>query len=199
MSNIIETQTIVDGSRNLVVRAHIDGDGSGDESHTVLIDASEYTPPFTEVKLMQIESNLVGFTMELIWEGTPVSSGTTDGTTASKLVDSGATFQTDGVQVGDWVYNSTDDTNAVVTAVDSETQLSLSADIFTTGEDYEVGGVEHVWECPDYEQSKDFKNIGGIPNSQLATPIGDISISTSGLGAGDTGHILLYLKKKNNV
>lgn len=199
MANIIEKQTLVDGSRNLVVKVHVDGDGSGNEVYTTLIDASTYNPAYTDFKLMRIQSNLIGFTAELVAEGTPVSSGTTDGTTASKLVDSGATFQTDGVAIGDWVYNSTDDTNAVVTAVDSETQLSISADIMATGEDYTVGGKHHFWTLPDYEQVQCFKDHGGIPNNQLATPLGDISIVTTGLGAGDTGHFILHMKKRNPV
>lgn len=71
--------------------------------------------------------------------GGAVSSGTTTGTTSNKLVDSGADFVTDGIQVGDSVSNTTDNTTAAVTAVDSATQLSLDSDIFTSGENYEVG------------------------------------------------------------
>ena len=37
------------------------------------------------------------------------TEGTTDGTTADKLVDSTASFETDGVAIGDPVYNTTDD------------------------------------------------------------------------------------------
>jgi hypothetical protein len=72
-------------------------------------------------------------------EGTEsaISSGTTDGTTAMKLVDSGATFSTDGVVVGDNVYNSTDRTWAIATAVE-ETNLTLTKDIFVSGEGYAV-------------------------------------------------------------
>lgn len=66
-----------------------------------------------------------------------------DGTTASKLVDSGATFVTAGVQVGDAVYNDTDNTIALVTAVDSETTLSLSADIFIATEAYRVTAASY--------------------------------------------------------
>jgi hypothetical protein len=66
----------------------------------------------------------------------PQSEGTTDGTTANKLVDSTATFATDGVIVGAMVKNTTDNTYANVTAVDSETQITLDADIFISGEDY---------------------------------------------------------------
>lgn len=59
-------------------------------------------------------------------------AGTNTSVTASKLVDSGATFVTDGVLVGDSV-NDTDSTTTTVSAVDSETQLALNADIFTAG------------------------------------------------------------------
>ena len=196
MSNIIQKHTLVDGSRNLEVHVHIDGDGSGDESYTTLIDASSYSPAFTEVKLMGVQSNLIGFSAELTYEGTPVASGTTDGTTANKLVDSGASFDTDGTAVGMWVYNSTDDTDAVITAIDGATTLSISADIMATGEDYEIGGKVHCWSLPDYEQRQSFDKTGGIPNNRLTTPIGDISLSTTGLGAGDTGHVVISLKKK---
>lgn len=57
-----------------------------------------------------------------------VSSGTADTNTVDKLVDTSATFVTDGVTAGMIVYNSTDDTFAIVSAVDSETSLSLAAD-----------------------------------------------------------------------
>ena len=67
------------------------------------------------------------------------TEGTTDGTTADKLVDSTASFETDGVAIGDPVYNTTDGTKAYVTAVDGEDQLTLSEDIFVSGEDYSIG------------------------------------------------------------
>ena len=68
----------------------------------------------------------------------PDLTGTTDGTTASKLVDSGADFVTDLVQVGDEVYNTTDNTKTTVTAVDDLNTLSVAADIFVSGEDYVI-------------------------------------------------------------
>ncbi|MDX1486565.1 MAG: glycosyl hydrolase family 28-related protein [Acidiferrobacterales bacterium] len=68
------------------------------------------------------------------------STGTNTSAVANKLVDSGATFLTDGAALGDFVRNVTDGGTAVVTALDSETQLSLSADIFTaTSKTYNVG------------------------------------------------------------
>lgn len=67
-------------------------------------------------------------------DGLAITSGTASGTTANKLVNSSAAF-TSAVN-GMAVYNSTDKTWAKVTAVDSATQLSLSADIMASGEAY---------------------------------------------------------------
>ena len=71
-------------------------------------------------------------------DNTEADSGTTDGTTADKLVDSGQNFDVT-VYSGMTVYNVTDDTYALVTAVDSGSILSLDTDIMATAEDYTVG------------------------------------------------------------
>lgn len=60
----------------------------------------------------------------------PKESGTNTSTSADKLVDSAATFSTLNVAVADVVANITKNKYASVTTVDSETQLSLSTDIF---------------------------------------------------------------------
>lgn len=60
---------------------------------------------------------------------TLLESGTTTATTTNKLTDSSATFITNNVQVGDIVHNSTDDTYTTVTAVDSETVLSVGTGV----------------------------------------------------------------------
>ena len=64
-------------------------------------------------------------------------SGTTDSTSASKLADSTASFDTDTL-VGQRVINTTDGTATTITAVDSGTALSVAGDIFTTGEAYTI-------------------------------------------------------------
>lgn len=64
-------------------------------------------------------------------------SGTTDGTTSSKLIDSSQNFLTT-VSVNDIVHNTTDGTYAKVTAVDSDISLSLNADIMISGEAYQI-------------------------------------------------------------
>lgn len=58
-------------------------------------------------------------------------SGTNTTATALKLIDSTATFIANNVKTGDVVYNITDNTAATVLTVDSQTQLTLNADIFT--------------------------------------------------------------------
>jgi len=70
-------------------------------------------------------------------------SGTTDGVSANKLIDAGQNFLTT-VKVGDAVQNTTDTTFSTVTAVDSDTQLTLADDIFTSGEDYVIGRKYNV-------------------------------------------------------
>lgn len=64
-------------------------------------------------------------------------SGTTDGTTTDKLVQSGQNFLTT-CAVNMIVYNTTDTTWAYITAVDSDTTLSLSTDIMISGENYTI-------------------------------------------------------------
>ena len=69
---------------------------------------------------------------------TKAASGTQTSATASKLTDTAATFETDGIKVGYIVHDETGGSIATVTAVDSETVLSLSADIFTATESYSI-------------------------------------------------------------
>ncbi len=57
--------------------------------------------------------------------GTVESSGTVTGTHTTRLIDSSATFSTDGVTVGDLVINDTQAIHGIVTSVDSETQLTV--------------------------------------------------------------------------
>jgi len=66
---------------------------------------------------------------------TAVDSGTTTSTTADKLVQTGQNFDVT-ITIGDIVHNTTDDTYADVTAVDSATTLSLGADIMASGETF---------------------------------------------------------------
>ena len=68
---------------------------------------------------------------------TKTESGTATSTTSNKLVDTAGQF-TANVKVGDIVSNTTDSTTASVNAIDSNTILSLSADIMASGEAYVI-------------------------------------------------------------
>ena len=70
MTNTIEAQTINDGERNLVVKVHIDGDGSGEETATLLIDMSAYNNSPTSLRLDRVQAALTGFSVELLWDAT---------------------------------------------------------------------------------------------------------------------------------
>jgi hypothetical protein len=74
--------------------------------------------------------------------GTLVSSGTATGGSTTTLVDTGATFVSDGVAVGDAVLNDTDIDHSIVKTVDSETQLTLEPThhlvSFASGKSYRV-------------------------------------------------------------
>lgn len=73
-----------------------------------------------------------------------VTSGTADGASDKKLINSGDTFTTDAVVAGDIAVNTTDGTTCVIKGVDSETQLDLWADIFSNGDVYEIRRIEDV-------------------------------------------------------
>jgi len=62
--------------------------------------------------------------------------GTADGTAANKLILSTATFALDGVEIGDVVFDLTGAAQTTVTAVDSNTQLSVADDIFVGGDNF---------------------------------------------------------------
>ena len=84
-----------------------------------------------------IKSNVVFGAGTNTYPATTQDSGTTDGTTASKLVQSGQNFNTT-VAINDVIHNTTDNTWAVVTAVDSDTTLSIDNDIMISGEAYVI-------------------------------------------------------------
>lgn len=67
-----------------------------------------------------------------------VASGACTATTSDKLVDSAGGFVAAGVAVNDIIKNTTTGKFALVTAVDSATTLSVSADIFSDTDDYEI-------------------------------------------------------------
>jgi len=71
---------------------------------------------------------------------TPKQYGTTTGTAANKLIDAAGDFINKKIAIGDSVANTDDQTYCSVTGIDSATQLSLSSDIFVSGEKYTIEG-----------------------------------------------------------
>ena len=80
--------------------------------------------------------------------GTAITSGTDTAGVANKLTDGAADFVTDGITTSHKVYNTTENTEANVSAVDDQYTLSLSSDIMNSGDSYVVGldpQVELYW------------------------------------------------------
>ena len=88
------------------------------------------------------------------------SGTTTGGTVPFHIIDSGATFITDGVSVGDIVichFGLPGAQEAYVTVVDSETDLTLSADIFINiFQDYSIYSATAIQEVERVHQNKIF-------------------------------------------
>ena len=107
-------------------------------------------------------------------------SSTTTGTTAYKLIDSGQTF-TKTVSVGDTVNNTTDATSTTISAIDSDTQLTVKDDIFVSGETYTISDTGNY--TPQYLQSNTkiyFKQGRDIVFPVFAEAEGTISFTTGG-------------------
>ena len=117
-------------------------------SDPYVIDSYRGQDPTTITNYATLLAELVTLSTrcdELVSTADEVDSGTTDGTTANKLVQSGQNFNTT-VAVDMRVHNTTDDTYALVTAIDSDTTLSLDTDIIVSGETYTVNSTEKRYE-----------------------------------------------------
>lgn len=70
MPNTITTQVLVDGDRVTRIKYFITGDGSGEETNTVLYDASTSANQSTNNALRGITYQLNGFSARLDWDAT---------------------------------------------------------------------------------------------------------------------------------
>lgn len=76
-----------------------------------------------------------------------ITEGTNDTVLVGHLVDSTATFVTDGVQPGDTVGDGNSGAFTTVVAVNSETQIQITDNIFgTTGQPYYIYSDEYKME-----------------------------------------------------
>jgi len=127
MANVITSQTIVDGSRNVVLKWHVAGDGTGEETDTVVVDVSALTPAATQMKVTELEASLIGCSAVLEFDAT---------------------------------------TDQPIVAL------------------------------PEGENVFDYRDIGGIPDPLATGTTGDITITSTGLGAGDSITIVFQGKKR---
>lgn len=65
-------------------------------------------------------------------------TSTATSTTSNKLVDTAGNFVVNAIAVGDVIINTTTGKTALVTAIDSATQLSVGADIFSSTNAYAI-------------------------------------------------------------
>jgi hypothetical protein len=112
-----------------------------------------------------------------------IAGGTNTTATAFKLINSAALYITKNVKTGDVVHNDTAGTAATVVSVDSQTQLTLNADIFTsTAQAYAVYAMSSQ---TGMGNPGCFLYVGGTGNVSVVTLGGDI-IVFNGVPAGTT-------------
>lgn len=83
-----------------------------------------------------------------------VTTGTTTTSVANKLIDGSAEFNTTA-STSYFIRNLTDNTISAITAIDSDTTLSLESNIMGTGDNYEMSSVfTHVLKVKTFDCSK---------------------------------------------
>ena len=125
-----------------------------------------------------------------------VTSGTNTSAVAFKLVDSAATFVTNNVATGDVVHNDTAGTAATVVSVDSQTQITLNADIFTTTAQASV--VYQMSAQTSMGNPGCFLYVGGTGNVSVIT-LGNDQITFNGVPAGTTLPIQVVKLRSTNT
>lgn len=82
-------------------------------------------------------------------------SGTTTAANVNQLIDATQTFTT-SVVVGDIITNTTDNTSAYITAIVSDTTLTISSDIMANAETYNIYDQYNITEVERVNQNKLF-------------------------------------------
>ena len=125
-----------------------------------------------------------------------IEAGTSTTVTTSKLIDSAGLFITNNVKTGDVVHNDTLGTAATVLTVDSETQLTLNANIFTaTAQAYVVYNMSSQ---SGMGNPGCFLYVGGTGNVSVVTIGGDI-VTFNGVPAGTTLPIQVLKLRATNT
>jgi hypothetical protein len=119
----------------------------------------------------------------IAFPGAVNSTGVNTTATAFKLINSAATFITNLVYAGDVVHNDTGLLAATVVSVDSETQITLNADIFTsTAQTYTIYSMSSQ---AGLGNTGCYLYIGGTGNVSVIT-LGGSQITFAGVPAGTT-------------
>ena len=69
MADAVTSQTLVDGSKNVVMRFTNLSDGTG-ESAVTKVDASTLSPSTTNLRIMKIIYDISGMQVKLLWDAT---------------------------------------------------------------------------------------------------------------------------------
>lgn len=125
-------------------------------------------------------------------------SSTATSTSANKLVDTAGNFIVNGVAVGDIIKNTTTGKYALVTAVDSATQLSVGADVFLSTNAYSLYDGTQGFTFTNFDKPVS-ELVAVLDVSAAATDVGDtldVYIDTSfdaGLSWVNLGHFTQVL------
>jgi hypothetical protein len=227
MANTIVTQLLKDDSKETVTKVTILGDGSGEETDTILFDASLYAAgggAVTDTTLREIEYALDGFSMNLSWAATTVVGTATFSGSGLDDLSTGGTFtgtenktyivEIDGTGTPDtfkWTddggasYTSTVNITGAAQTLNDGVQVTFLAttghtlaDTWTFNATTDVRLMTLVDEHQAHEKFDSICGLGGLPNNASTGKTGDIIFTSVGLGAGDTGHILLRVKKNRS-
>jgi hypothetical protein len=120
---------------------------------------------------------------DLEYEGLPITSGTATSYGEDQLVDSNATFMTDGIVAGDRVFDTSHSSSTTVkTDPTVETILELNSNIFVGSENYDIKLQFTV-----YDGSQDFSTA--TPSSttlyKLIDTVGGRNFNTDGVTKWD--------------
>ncbi len=125
-----------------------------------------------------LEAGGGGGFFDLLHGNEDIVLGTTTGANANDLIDSSENFTTQGVRVGDRITNTTDTTYATVTAIEDANTLSISADIFTSSEDYTITrGVRVVIGTTTSDSTSKLVDSGEVFTGRIA--VGDTVVNTT--------------------
>lgn len=70
MVNTITTTTVLDNEDKTIVKVDILGDGSGDETNTLIYDVTNYKNPTIYTKLNKVWGDVSLFLAKLLWDAT---------------------------------------------------------------------------------------------------------------------------------